>query len=175
MTMVKYEHDTVTREFTDRSCDVRSVIVRRQRPFGNILAVPHRSGTRAEHVCTEHHRHCCHHKSRPNSYRPGAALIGEPQNNQHEHVQCDRATRATASRAHNKYLHALLGAHGGARVHKFLVQRLRMRVRASVSFPLWVFSIRLFVQLEERLVQIQAIFVQIRGALVQIRPLYPTD
>ena len=55
MTMVKYEHDIVTREFTDRLCDIRSVIVRRQRSFVNMLAVPHRSGTRAEHVCTEHH------------------------------------------------------------------------------------------------------------------------
>ena len=50
-----YEHDIVTREFTDRLCDIRSVIVRRQRSFVNMLAVPHRSGTRAEHVCTEHH------------------------------------------------------------------------------------------------------------------------
>mmetsp|Transcript_8636 Transcript_8636/g.29068 ORF Transcript_8636/g.29068 Transcript_8636/m.29068 type:complete len:161 (-) Transcript_8636:4127-4609(-) len=62
MTMVKYEHDIVTREFNDRAYDVRRVIVRRQRSFVNMLAVPHRSGTRAEHVCTEHHRHFCHHK-----------------------------------------------------------------------------------------------------------------
>ena len=57
-------------------------------------------------------------------------------------------------------------------VHKFLVQRLRMRARASASFPLWVFSMRSLVQIKYRLVQIRAIFVQIRGALVQIRPLF---
>ena len=47
-----------------------------------------------------------------------------------------------------------------------------MRVRTSVSFPLWVFSMRLLVQIQERLVQIQERLVQIRGALVQIRPGY---
>ena len=62
MTIVKDEHDTVTREFNDRAYDVRRVIVRRQRPFGHMLAVPHRTGARVEHVCTEHHRRLCHHK-----------------------------------------------------------------------------------------------------------------
>ena len=112
MTIAEYEHDTATQEFADRGYDIKSVIVRHYRPFGNMLAIPHRTGARAEHVCTEHHRHCCHHKSRPNSYRSAAASIGEPQNNQRDHNQCDRAARVTVSRAHREYLHALLGADG---------------------------------------------------------------
>jgi hypothetical protein len=112
MTIAEYEHDTATQEFADRGHDIKSVIVRHYRPFGNMLAVPHRTGARAEHVCTKHRRDFRNHKSRPNAYRPGATSIGEPQNNQRDSLQCDRATRATVSRAHKEYLHALLGAAG---------------------------------------------------------------
>ena len=112
MTIAEYEHDTATQEFADRGYDIKSAIIRRQRSFGNTLAVPHRTGARAEHVCTKHRRHFCRHTSRLNSHRPGATSIGERQNNQRDHVQCDRATWATVSRAHKEYLHALLGADG---------------------------------------------------------------
>jgi hypothetical protein len=118
MTIGTFDAAAATRVFTDRGYDMRRVVPRRQRSFGNTFAGPRRNGTRVEYVCTEHHRHCCNYKLRLTLYQSGAATIDEPENNQHVHVQRNRPNRVTATREQKDYLDAMIRA-GATPAHMF--------------------------------------------------------
>jgi len=118
MTSGTFDAAAAARVFKDRGYDMKRVVARRQRSFGDVLKGPDRNGTRVEYVCTEHHRQDCNYKLRLTLYQSGAATIDEPENNQHVHVERNRPDRVTATREQKEYLDAMIRA-GATPAHMF--------------------------------------------------------
>ena len=123
------------------------------------------TGARAEHVCTKHRRHFCHHTSRLNSISTRRYIDRRAAKQSTRLYSMRHGDPGDCVSRAQRIFTRVTWSRWSACVHTFLVQRLRMRARAPLSFPLWVFSMRSLVQIKYRL-------VQIRGALVQIRPLF---